>query len=102
VGLSLITALMFALMTAFAAAVTPGAPIGFLGSIAQIPQGLIDMSYLLVLASSTCIALLTAKTVDLTAKNTLWITVNMALAAGSIVFSVQIAAFLMNSFGGVG
>ena len=59
------------------------------------------MSYLLVLASSACIALLTAKTVDLTAKNTLWITVNMALAAGSIVLSVQIAVILMNSFKGM-
>jgi flagellar protein FlaJ len=100
VGLSLITALMFTLITAFSAAVTPGAPISFLGSIAQVPQGLVDMSYLLVLSSSACIALLTAKTVDLTAKNTLWITVNMALAAGSIVFSVQIAAALINSFVG--
>jgi flagellar protein FlaJ len=102
VGLSLITALMFTLMTAFAAAVAPGAPVGILGTIAQMPQGLVDMSYLLVLASSACIALLTAKTVDLTAKNTLWITVNMALAAGSIVLSVQIAAVLMNSFKGMG
>jgi hypothetical protein len=101
VGLSLITALMFTLMTAFAAAVAPGAPVGMLGAIAQMPQGLVDMSYLLVLASSACIALLTAKTVDLTAKNTLWITVNMALAAGSIVLSVQIAAVLMNSFKGM-
>ncbi len=101
VGLSLITALMFTLMTAFAVAVTPGEPISFLGSIAQMPQGLIDMSYLLVLVSSACIALLTAKTVNLTAKNTLWITLNMALAAGSIVFSMQIAAVLMNAFGGI-
>ena len=101
VGLSLITALMFTLMTAFASAVTPGVAVGLLGSIAQMPQGLVDMSYLLVLASSACIALLTAKTVDLTAKNTLWITVNMALAAGSIVLSVQIAAILMNSFKGM-
>jgi flagellar protein FlaJ len=101
IGLSLITALMFTLMTAFAVSVTPGAPISFLGSIAQMPQGLIDMSYLLVLASSACIALLTAKTVNLTAKNTLWITLNMAIAAGSIVFSVQIAMILINAFGGI-
>lgn len=98
VGLSLITALMFTLMTAFASAVAPGTAAGFLGSISQIPQGLVDMSYLLVLTSSTCIALLTAKTVDLTAKNTLWITINMALAAGSIALSVQLATLLLNTF----
>ena len=101
VGLSLITALMFTLITAFAGAVTPGAAAGFLGAISQVPQGLIDTSYLLVLASSACVALLTAKTVDLTAKNTLWITVNLALAAGSIVISVQLATYLVNALKGI-
>jgi flagellar protein FlaJ len=100
IGLSLITALMFTLMTAFASAVAPGSTAGLIGSIAQIPQGLIDMSYLLVLTSSTCIALLTTKTVELTAKNTLWITVNMALAAGSIALSVQLATLLLSAFNG--
>jgi flagellar protein FlaJ len=101
IGLSLITALMFTLMTAFAVTVVPGAQISFLGSIAQMPQGLIDMSYILVLTSSACIALLTAKTVNLTSKNTLWITLSMAIAAGSIVFSMQVANVLMNAFGGI-
>jgi hypothetical protein len=33
--------------------------------------------------------------VDLTAKNTLWITVNLAIAAGGIAFSTQIAGLMM-------
>jgi len=97
VGLSLVTALMFSLLTAFAATLVPGVEAGILGEIAQIPKELIDMSYLLVLASSICIALLTAKAVDLTAKNTLWITINLSLAAGAIAFSTQIVDILMKT-----
>jgi len=98
IGLSLITALMFTLMSVFSTTLAPDTSISFLGSIAQIPQGLTDISYLLVLASSACIALLTAKTIDLTAKNTLWITINMTLAAASIILSLQIANTLTTLF----
>jgi len=95
IGLSFVTALMFTLLTAFSATLTPGVEAGILGQIAQVPQELIDMCYMLVIAASTCVSLLSTKTVNLTAKNTLWITTNLALAAAGIAFSTQIARFLM-------
>lgn len=95
IALSLITALMFSLLTAFSATILPGAGAGMLGEIAQIPEALIQQCYMLVIASSICVAMLSTKAVDLTAKNTLWITVNLALASGGIAFSMQIANFLM-------
>jgi hypothetical protein len=85
---------MFTLLTAFSATLLPGAEAGMLGEIAQIPQALVDQCYMLVIASSVCVALLSAKAVDLTAKNTLWITVNLAIAAGGIAFSTQITGLL--------
>jgi len=97
IGLSFITALMFALLTAFSAALVPGAEAGILGEIAQIPQALIEQCYLLVIVSSICVALLSTKAATLTAKNTLWITVNLAIAAGGIALSSQIASLVMMS-----
>ena len=99
IALSFITALMFTLLTAFSATLLPGAEAGMLGEIAQIPQALVDQCYMLVIASSVCVALLSAKAVDLTAKNTLWITVNLAIAAGGIAFSSQIASFIFKMIG---
>ncbi|MEM2922467.1 MAG: type II secretion system F family protein, partial [Candidatus Bathyarchaeia archaeon] len=94
-GLSFVTALMFTLLTAFSATLAPGVEAGVLGEIAQVPQELIHMCYLLVITASTCVALLSTKAVDLTAKNTLWITLNLTLAASGIAFSSQIARLLM-------
>jgi len=99
IALSFITALMFTLLTAFSATLLSGAEAGMLGEIAQIPQALVDQCYMLVIASSVCVALLSAKAVDLTAKNTLWITVNLAIAAGGIAFSTQIAGLLFKIIG---
>lgn len=100
IGLSFVTALMFTLLTAFAASLAPGmggatSQLGPLAQIAEIPQGLIDSCYLLTIAASISVAMLTAKTVDLTAKNTIWITINLALAAAGIAFSTQIGSILM-------
>jgi flagellar protein FlaJ len=95
IGLSFVTALMFTLLSAFSATLALGAEAGILGEIAQVPQQLMDMCYILVVTASTCVALLSTKAVDLTAKNTLWITVNLALAAAGIAFSTQIASLLM-------
>jgi flagellar protein FlaJ len=97
IGLSFITALMFTLLTAFSATLMPGVEAGIIGEIAQIPQQLMDLAYLLVIVASVSVALLSAKAVDLTAKNTLWITINLAIAAGGIAFSSQIASFLMKT-----
>jgi len=95
IALSFITALMFTLLTAFSTTLLPGAEAGVLGEIAQIPQTLVDQCYLLVIAASVCVAMLSTKAVDLTAKNTLWITANLAIAAGGITFSSQIASLMM-------
>jgi len=95
IALSFITALMFTLLTAFSATLLPGVEAGMLGEIAHIPQALVDQCYLLVIAASVCVAMLSTKAVDLTAKNTLWITVNLAIAAGGIAFSSQIASLMM-------
>ncbi|MEM0050822.1 MAG: hypothetical protein QXW39_09880 [Candidatus Bathyarchaeia archaeon] len=81
---------MFTLLTAFAVSVTPGmgravSQFGPLTQIAEIPQGLVESCYLLTIASSISMAMLTVKTVDLTAKK-MWITINLALAAVRIAF----------------
>jgi len=100
IGLSFVTSLMFTLLTAFAASLAPGmggavSQLGPLAQIAEIPQGLVESCYLLTIAASISVAMLTAKTVDLTAKNTMWITINLALAAAGIAFSTQIGTMLM-------
>ncbi|MEM2778323.1 MAG: type II secretion system F family protein [Candidatus Jordarchaeales archaeon] len=95
IALSLITALMFTLLTAFSTTILPSAEAGMLGELAQIPEALIQQCYMLVVASSICVAMLSTKTVDLTVKNTLWITVNLTLASAGIAFSTQIASLLM-------
>jgi len=95
IGLSFVTALMFTLLMAFSATLAPGVEAGILGEIAQTPKELVETCYMLVVTASTCIALLSTKAVDLTAKNTLWITINLALAAAGIAFSDQIAKMLM-------
>ena len=95
IALSFVTALMFTLLTAFSATLLPSVKAGMLGGIAQIPQALVEQCYLLVIATSVCVAMLSTKAVDLTAKNTLWITVNLAIAAGGIAFSSQIASLMM-------
>jgi len=102
IGLSFVTALMFTLLTAFSATLMPAAEAGILGELTELPQQLMDVAYLLVLASSICVALLSTKAVDLTAKNTLWITVNLAVAALGISFSSQIASLLMKMTLGFG
>lgn len=101
IGLSFITALMFTLLTAFSATLMPGVEAGILGQIAQIPQQLVDLAYMLTITASACVALLSAKAVDLTSKNTLWITVNLALAAAGIAFSSTIASILMKAMLGI-
>ena len=95
IGLSFVTALMFTLLTAFSATLMPAAEAGILGELTEVPQQLMDLAYLLVIASSICVALLSTKAVDLTAKNTLWITINLAVAGLGISFSSQIASLLM-------
>jgi hypothetical protein len=52
--------------------------------------------FLLTIAASVSVALLTTKTIDLTGKNTVWVAVNLALAAGGIALSTQMASLLMN------
>ncbi len=94
-ALSFISALMFTIITSFSATIAPGVEAGVLSEIAQIPEALVQQCYMLTVASSICIAMLSAKTIDLTAKNTLWMTVNLAIASGGIAFSSQIASFLM-------
>ncbi len=100
IALSFITALMVTLLTAFSTTMVPAAEAGFLAEIAQIPQALVEQCYLLIIASSICVALLSTKAVDLTAKNTLWVTVNLALAAGGITFSGYLANILMKIVAG--
>jgi flagellar protein FlaJ len=97
IALSFIIALMFALLTAFSATVMLGAEAGLLGEMANVPEALVEQCYLLVIAASVCVAMLSTKAVDLTAKNTLWITVNLAIAAAGIAFSNQIASFILNA-----
>jgi flagellar protein FlaJ len=99
ITLSFMTALMASLLTAFSVTLMPGVEAGILGEIGQVPQALIDQCYLLVIVSSICVALLSAKAVDLTAKNTLWITVNLIIAAAGVVFSSHIASLLLKSMG---
>jgi flagellar protein FlaJ len=99
ITLSFITALMASLLTAFSVTLIPGVEAGMLGEIGQVPQALIDQCYLLVIVSSICVALLSAKAVDLTAKNTLWIAVNLITATVGIVFSSHIASLLLKSIG---
>jgi flagellar protein FlaJ len=95
IGLSFVTALMFTLLTAFSATLMPAVEAGVLGELTEVPQQLMDVAYLLVIASSICVSLLSTKAVDLTAKNTLWITINLSVAALGIAFSSQIASLLM-------
>jgi len=95
VGLGLVTALMFTLLTAFSSTITPAVEVGILTQIAEVPHALMEMAYLLIITSSVCVSLLSTKSVDLTAKNTLWITVNLSAAALSIAFSSQVASLLM-------
>jgi len=102
IALSFITALMFTLITAFSAVLMPGVEAGVLGEIAQIPKALVEQCYMLVVASSICVAMISTKAVDLTAKNTLWITVNLAIAAGGIAFSSQIASLIIRMVLGTG
>jgi len=102
IGLSFVMALMFTLLTAFTATLAPGVEAGILGELTEVPQQLMDLAYLLVISSSVCVALLSTKAVDLTAKNTLWITVNLAIAALGISFSSQIASLLMRVTFGFG
>jgi flagellar protein FlaJ len=99
ITLSFMTALMASLLTAFSVTLMPGVEAGILGEIGQVPQALIDQCYLLVIVSSICVALLSAKAVDLTAKNTLWITVNLIIAAAGVVFSSHVASLLLKSMG---
>jgi flagellar protein FlaJ len=101
IGLSFVTALMFTFLTAFSATLAPGVEAGILSEMVQIPRELVETCYMLVVTASTCVALLSTKAVDLTAKNTLWITVNLALAAAGIAFSVQIAKTLMGTTLGI-
>jgi len=99
ITLSFITALMASLLTAFSVTLIPGVEAGMLGEIGQVPQALVNQCYLLVIVSSICVALLSAKAVDLTAKNTLWIAVNLIIAAAGVVFSSHIASLLIKSMG---
>jgi len=94
-ALSFITALMFTLITAFATTLLLGAEAGVLSELAQVPEALVQQCYMLVMVSSICVAMLSTKAVDLTMKNTLWITVNLILASGGIAFSTNIASLLM-------
>ena len=102
IGLSFVTALMFTLLTAFTTTLTPGVEAGLLGEITEVPQALMDTAYLLVVASSICVSLLSTKAVNLTAKNTLWITMNLAIAALGISFSSQMASLMMKITLGLG
>ena len=95
VGLSFVVGLMFTMLTAFTATIMPGVEAGLLGGIAEIPAELMETCYLMVVIASLCISLLSTKTVDLTAKNTMWLTVNMALAAIGISVSTMLADMLM-------
>jgi flagellar protein FlaJ len=101
IALSFIVGLMFTLLSTFSAAVAPGVEAGLIGEIAQIPEILVEQCYLLVVASSICVALLSAKAVDLTAKNTLWITVNLILASAGISLSTYLGSLLIKSIVGV-
>jgi len=96
IGLSMTTALMFSLIAAFAGTLSPeAAGLGILSMLAEIPKELMEGCFLLTIAASVSAAMLTTKTIDLTAKNTVWIAVNLALAAGGIALSTQIASLLM-------
>ncbi|MEM2187983.1 MAG: type II secretion system F family protein [Thermoproteota archaeon] len=95
--LSFVVALMFSLLTAFAAVLAPAAEAGLISEIAQVPEALIEQCYMLVVASSTCIAMLSTKAVDLTMKNTLWVTVNIILAAAGIAFAAPLSKMLMKA-----
>jgi len=96
IGLSMTTALMFSLISVFAATIAPGASsLGVLAELAQVPRELMEGCFLLTVAASVSVAMLTTKTIDLTAKNTVWVAVNLALAAGGIAASSQLAELLM-------
>jgi len=95
IGLSFVSSLMFTLLTAFTAAVAPGVELGILGELTEVPEELIEICFLLVIAASISVSMLSTKAVDLTAKNTLWITINLAVAACGIAFSANLMDVLI-------
>jgi len=62
-----------------------------------------EMSYPFVVICSLAIALLAGKTIDLTAKSTFRIAVNLSLATAGTVLSSQIVAPILQAmFAGIG
>lgn len=106
IALSIVVAMMFTLVTSFSTFMAPGLSDVLSGEaiaeMIQIPQALVEQCYLLVVVSSICVALLSTKAVNLTAKNTIWITVNLALAAAGISLSMQLADIIMRALLGAG
>lgn len=114
VGLSVTIALMFGLIGSFQGIFNPTmltqTPEAFRGvfgealgltQMFQIPPQLVESSYLMVVVSSLCLAMLTSKAVDLTSKNTVWIAVNLMLAAAGIASSGFIAQTMSRILGSV-
>jgi len=113
IGLSITIALMFSLIGSFQGFFNPAQMLtqtsGMAGGIfggatgltqmLQIPPQLIEASYLMVVVSSLCLAMLTSKAVELTAKNTIWIAVNLALAAAGIASSGFMAQAISQMLG---
>jgi len=110
VMLSFVIALMFNLIQDFQGILMP-ATLVETGVIAKtgleelltIPKELMEMSYLFVVICSLAIALLAGKTIDLTAKSTFRIAVNLSLATAGTVLSSQIVAPILQAmFAGIG
>jgi hypothetical protein len=84
IGLSFAISLMSSLMSAFTTITSTATQIGILSELSHIPQSLIDISNMMVITSSVFLAILTAKTIDFTAKNTIKIAILTSTAIISI------------------
>ena len=96
IGLSLVTAMMVGLFATFAATLGPGTETGF-GFSFTMPPEFTEICYMLVIISSACIAVISAKATELTSKSTLWLALNLALAAVSIATSGYVVDLLLKT-----
>jgi flagellar protein FlaJ len=84
IGLAFAISLMSSLLTAFSTITSTATQIGILSEISHIPKTLIDISNMMVITSSIFLAILTSKTIDFTAKNTIKIAILTSTAIISI------------------
>ena len=56
---------MVSLMRAFSSSVMPGAEVGIIGQIATIPQGIMELTNIMIVLASMSIAIIASKAVGL-------------------------------------